>query len=226
MLKWPRYYSCPEALATTYGHSLPTSRNPPAPSHPLLSCTPSYNCPCSNQTSATAWWMHTFVCRPATTFGMPLDTPKGKVGPINYGAQSISSTGQYVILQKVIFTSKFGYLLLCNPKDKTESGTLNRWGTTNSKSLGAIIWWANQKHSAAIRSYLLHSWERGLLRLFQATTNCIIIMSQNHFPDPNWNISGIFYLFLHPILLFKITWCVPLEMLYHLHHISKMACTL
>jgi len=88
------------------------------------------------------------------------------------------------------------------------------------------LWLTNQKHSAAIRSYLLHSWRRPLLRLLQATANYIIIMSQNYFPDPNRHISRIFYLFLHPILLFKITWCVPLEMLNHLHHIGKMACKL
>jgi len=34
----------------------------------------------------TAWWMHTLCCGPATTIGMPLDTPKCKVGPIKYGA--------------------------------------------------------------------------------------------------------------------------------------------
>jgi hypothetical protein len=41
--------------------------------------------------------------------------------------------------QKKFVASKFGYLLFGNPADKTESGTSNRWGTTNSKSLEAII---------------------------------------------------------------------------------------
>jgi hypothetical protein len=37
------------------------------------------------------------------------------------------------------FTSKFSYVLFCNPTYKTETGTANRWGTTNSKPLGRII---------------------------------------------------------------------------------------
>jgi hypothetical protein len=37
------------------------------------------------------------------------------------------------------FTSKFSYLLFCNPTHKTETGIVNRWGTTNSKPPGPII---------------------------------------------------------------------------------------
>jgi hypothetical protein len=44
-----------------------------------------------------------------------------------------------VILHKEFFTSKFGYLLFCNPRIKLKVGHQKGGGTTNSKSLGAII---------------------------------------------------------------------------------------
>ncbi len=40
---------------------------------------------------------------------------------------------------KIFFTSKFSYVLFCNPTHKTETGTTNRWGTTYSKPPGRII---------------------------------------------------------------------------------------
>ncbi len=42
-------------------------------------------------------------------------------------------------LRKYICTYKFTYVLFCNPTHKTEIGTVNRWGTTNSKPPGRII---------------------------------------------------------------------------------------
>jgi hypothetical protein len=41
--------------------------------------------------------------------------------------------------KEIFFTSKFHYLLFSNPTHKTETGTANRRGTTNSKPLGPII---------------------------------------------------------------------------------------
>ncbi len=40
---------------------------------------------------------------------------------------------------KTFLTSKFSYLLFCNPTYKTETGTAYRWGTSNSKPHGPII---------------------------------------------------------------------------------------
>jgi hypothetical protein len=40
---------------------------------------------------------------------------------------------------KIFFTSKFSYLLFCNPTHKTETGTINIRGTSNSKPPGPII---------------------------------------------------------------------------------------
>ncbi len=36
--------------------------------------------------------------------------------------------------EKIFFTSKFSYVLFCNSTNKTETGTANTWGTTNSKT--------------------------------------------------------------------------------------------
>jgi hypothetical protein len=40
---------------------------------------------------------------------------------------------------KLFFTSKFNYLIFCNPTHKTETGIANRWGTTNSEPPAPII---------------------------------------------------------------------------------------
>jgi hypothetical protein len=47
---------------------------------------------------------------------------------------------QHVTLRKIFFTSKFSYVLFCNPTRKTEIGTTNTWGTTNSKPPRPIIY--------------------------------------------------------------------------------------
>jgi hypothetical protein len=39
---------------------------------------------------------------------------------------------------KIFFTSKSIYSLFFNPTDETETGTANRWGTTNSKPPGPM----------------------------------------------------------------------------------------
>jgi hypothetical protein len=58
---------------------------------------------------------------------------------------------------KIFFTSKCSYVLFCNPTNKTETGTANRWGTTIANHMDQSLWWADQKHWEAVRSYLLHS---------------------------------------------------------------------
>jgi len=40
---------------------------------------------------------------------------------------------------KIFFTFKFSYVLFHNPTYKTETGTANRWGTSNSNPLGRIM---------------------------------------------------------------------------------------
>jgi hypothetical protein len=67
---------------------------------------------------------HDLRCQPPMSFSM---------------AQSIFSGAQYVTPQKYSLTSKFSYLLFSNLSHKTETGTANRWETTNSNPT-----WTNQ----------------------------------------------------------------------------------
>jgi hypothetical protein len=58
---------------------------------------------------------------------------------------------------KIFVTSKFSYVLFCNPTNKTETGTANRWKTTTYKPPGPIIMMGESETLRAVRSYLLHS---------------------------------------------------------------------
>ncbi len=111
----------------------------------------------------------------------------------------------------VLLTSKFSYLVFRNLSDKTKIGIANRWGTTNSKPPGPILWWTNQKHWTIVRSYLLHSFLQvhSVVAPFTNPSNCTIMLSQNDLPEPNRHVLT----FLHRILLWTITYWAPLEML-------------
>ncbi len=58
---------------------------------------------------------------------------------------------------KMFLTSKFNYLLLCNPAHKTETGTSNRWELLIANNLDQSLYLANQTQGAAVRSHLSHS---------------------------------------------------------------------
>jgi hypothetical protein len=77
---------------------------------------------------------------------------------------------------------------------KTKTETTNRWGTTNSKPPGPIITMG--------QSETLNSSQIIFITLFSAGANCAIILSQNHFPEPNSHVLT----FLHPILWYRITY--------------------
>jgi hypothetical protein len=72
---------------------------------------------------------------------------------------------------KIFFTSEFRYLLSCNPTHETETRTANRWGTTNSKPPGRIVWWAirNTDQQSYHLYYTFFSRWNALLRLLPAT---------------------------------------------------------
>jgi len=99
------------------------------------------------------------------------------------------------------------YLLFCNFTHKTETGTANRWGgTTNSKPAGPITTMGRSE------TLLISSLIRTLLRHHvPATANYAIMLSQNHFLEPNWHVLT----FLDPTILpCRITYWAPLEMLF------------
>jgi len=94
---------------------------------------------------------------------------------------------------KYIFTCKFSYLFFCNPTHKTETGTANRWETTNSKPPGQIIMMGQSEtlSSSQIITLLLFS-AGGLLTSHHKVYN---YAEPNYFPDPNRHVLT----FLHPI---------------------------
>jgi hypothetical protein len=106
---------------------------------------------------------------------------------------------------KLFFTSKFSYLIFCNPTHKTETGIANRWGTTDSEPPGPIKNTERQSHHIY---YTLLCRCTPLLRPLSATANFAIMLSLNRFPERNRQILT----FLHRILLCWITYWAPLEM--------------
>ncbi len=105
-------------------------------------------------------------------------------------------------LAKIFFTSKFSYVLFCNPTHKTETGTANRWGTTSSTP-------ANRNTEQVGHIYYSFLQVQSTAALFTRHSNASNYVSQNHFTEPNRHTLD----FLHRILLCRITYRAPLEML-------------
>jgi hypothetical protein len=101
--------------------------------------------------------------------------------------------------------SKFSYLLFCNPTHKTETGILNRWGTTtNRQPPGPIIMILQSetlRSSQIIFVTLFCSVAQRCCAFHQPRQTFAIMLSQNAFPELNRHILT----FLHPILLCRIT---------------------
>ncbi len=133
-----------------------------------------------------------------------------KEGDMGGAALSASPAVLSMWPAKIFFTSKFSYVLFCNSTNKTETGTANRWG---SNHLDQSLWWANQKHWAAVRSQLLYSFSAGAQRcccaLYQPRQPNPIMLSQNYFPESNRHMLNV----IHPIVPCRITYWSPLEML-------------
>ncbi len=112
-------------------------------------------------------------------------------------------------LAKIFFTSKFNYLFLSNPTNRTETGTPNRWGFTNNKPPGPIIMMANQKNWAAVRSDLLHSF----LQVQSVAAPVTNYGNLWNYAEPNpFSWAKLAHLdFLHLILLCSFTHSAPLQ---------------
>ncbi len=88
-------------------------------------------------------------------------------------------------MAKVFFTFNFSYLRLAIPPLKLKLGQQIGGGLLIANHMDQLLWWANQKHWAAVRSYLVHSFlqraPRCLLCRVPATADCEIMLHQNHF---------------------------------------------
>jgi hypothetical protein len=69
--------------------------------------------------------------------------------------KSISSGAQYVTLRKYISHPSLVADSFASPFRITETGTANRWGTTNSKSPGLIIIWIGQSETPSSNQIIL-----------------------------------------------------------------------
>ncbi len=113
--------------------------------------------------------------------------------------KSIPSSVQYVTLKKkVFFTSKFRYLLSCNPSHETETGG----GTTNSNPPGPIIMMSQSETLSSIQitfSILFGHVHKLVVDVcvLPANAKCTTMLSQNHFLELNRHILTL----LHPILM-------------------------
>jgi hypothetical protein len=115
---------------------------------------------------------------------------------------------------KIFFTSKFNYVLFCNPTNKTKIGTTNRWGTTNSKSPRPIFmlgqFFRNTNQHLYHIYYILFCRCTMLLHLLPNMRTYAIMLSQKHFFELNWHMWD----FVHSILLCRIAYWALLEMLF------------
>jgi hypothetical protein len=115
-------------------------------------------------------------------------------------SKSISSGAKYVTLQKKISHPSSVMYSFATPQIKLKLGEQIGGGLLITNHLDQSLWWANQKHWAAVRSYLLHSFFCmciALLTFLWTTATCAIMMSQNYFPESNRHMLE----FLHPILV-------------------------
>jgi len=141
--------------------------------------------------------------------------------------QSISSGAEYVTLWKYFSHPSLVMYYFATPPIKLKLGRQIGGELLIANHLDESLWWANQKHWVPVRSYLLHSF----LQVHSAAAPCtsmatyVTMQSQNHFPEPNRNTLD----FLHPILLCRITYRAPLEMLFHNNFspiVREFGCTL
>ncbi len=105
---------------------------------------------------------------------------------------------------KVFFTSNFSDLHLAIPPAKNETGTVNRWGTTNSKPHGPIIMMGQSETLSS--SHITFS------TLFSATCTTVFAgpltshcrLCKNAAPKLFWHLSRYVYI-LTFLLLCRIT---------------------
>jgi hypothetical protein len=100
------------------------------------------------------------------------------------------------------------------PPIKLKSGQQIGWGgLLITNHLDQSLWWANQKHWAAVRSNLLHSSLQvysAAVPFYKPQQHVSIMQNQNHCPEPNRHSLD----FLHPFsLLCWITYRALLEVL-------------
>ncbi len=103
------------------------------------------------------------------------------------------------------FTSKFSYVLsFAMPPIRLKRGEQIGGVLLITNHLDQSLWWANKKHSQAVRSYLIHSFLWVHIGAAPFTKDSKL----SNYAEPNRQFST----FLHPILLCRIMYWALLEM--------------
>jgi hypothetical protein len=93
--------------------------------------------------------------------------------------------------------------LFSNPTHKTETGTGNMLGTSNSKPPGPILMIGQSETLSSSQIVFITLFCAGTQHcVLPATAKYTIMLSQNHFHKPNWHILS----FLHRNLMCRITY--------------------
>ncbi len=111
---------------------------------------------------------------------------------------------------QIFFAYKFSYVLFCNSTNKT--GQQVGGGLLIANHLDESLWSTNQKYWAAVRSCLVHSF----VQVHSAAAPFTSHRNHSKYAEPKpfcWAKPAHLDLF-HPILLCKITYRAPLEMLW------------
>jgi len=111
----------------------------------------------------------------------------------------------YVTVPKYVSHPSLVIYSFLNPTHKSETGTVNRCGITIANHRHQSIWWANQKHWAAVRSYLLHSFLQVHNVAAPFTSHrklCNYGGAKTIFHEPNHHVLT----FRHPILSCRIVY--------------------
>jgi hypothetical protein len=101
--------------------------------------------------------------------------------------KSISSGAQYVTLGKYFSHPSLVLYCFATPRIKLKLGQQIGGGPITGNHLDKSLWWTNQKHWAAVRSYY-HSLFFGCIASLcplPVSATWAILESQNHFRGPN-----------------------------------------
>jgi hypothetical protein len=118
---------------------------------------------------------------------------------------SISSGARYVTLQKWFSHANLVIYSFATQHIKLKLGQQIGERLLIANHLDESLWWANQRHWAAVKSILCYCFGQVAFHSHHKACN---YAEPNYFPDPNRHVST----FLHPILLSRITYSAPLEM--------------
>jgi hypothetical protein len=102
-------------------------------------------------------------------------------------------------LQKYFSIPSLVIYFFSNPTHKPKTGTANRWETTNSNPLGPLK--LSSQSTADVRV---------CCAFYQPQQTVQKCWGQNHFAEPNGHV----WIFLHSILICRVTCSAPVELLY------------